>query len=44
MTKFFTTNLQWDLCAGAAILNSLGGRMTDVDGKEIEFDHEWDIK
>ena len=35
---------QWDLCAGAAILNSLGGRMTDIDGKEIHFDDESDFK
>merc|ERR1711878_80370 len=35
---------KWDLCAGAAILNSLGGRTTDVDGNEIDFDHEWDFK
>ena len=35
---------QWDLCAGAAILNSLGGRMTDIDGKEIHFDDETDFK
>jgi len=35
---------KWDLCAGAAILNSLGGRMTDIDGKEIHFDDETDFK
>jgi len=35
---------KWDLCAGAAILNSLGGRMTDIEGKEINFDHEWEFK
>lgn len=35
---------KWDLCAGAAILNSLGGRLTDINGKEIDFEHEWEFK
>jgi len=35
---------KWDLCAGAAILNTLGGRMTDTEGKEINFANEWDFK
>jgi len=35
---------KWDLCAGAAILNSLGGRITDTQGKDITFDHEWEFK
>jgi len=35
---------KWDLCAGAAILNTLGGRMTDADGKDIDFANEWEFK
>ena len=32
---------KWDICAGAAILNSLGGRLTDADGKDIDFKNKW---
>lgn len=28
---------KWDLCAGNAILNAVGGRMTDFNGKEINY-------
>lgn len=28
---------KWDLCAGNAILNSLGGHMTDFQGNEINY-------
>lgn len=28
---------KWDLCAGNAILHSLGGSMTDLKGNEIDF-------
>ena len=33
---------KWDICAGAAILNSLGGRLTDADGKDIDFKNKWE--
>ena len=35
---------KWDICAGAAILNSLGGRLTDADGKDIDFKNKWEYK
>ena len=35
---------KWDICAGAAILNTLGGRLTDADGKEIDFSKAWEYK
>jgi len=35
---------KWDICAGAAILNSLGGRLTDAEGKDIDFKNKWDYK
>jgi len=35
---------KWDLCAGAAILNTLGGRVTDADGKDINFQNEWEFR
>ena len=28
---------KWDLCAGNAILNALGGNMTDLKGKTIDY-------
>lgn len=28
---------KWDLCAGNAIVNSLGGRMTTLKGDEISY-------
>ena len=28
---------KWDLCAGNAILNSLGGAMTDLKGTTIDY-------
>lgn len=35
---------KWDLCAGAAILNTLGGRLTDAEGEDIDFSHEWEYR
>ena len=35
---------KWDLCAGAAILNSLGGRMTDAEGQDIDFKNKWEFR
>lgn len=34
---------KWDLCAGAAILNTLGGRMSDAEGNNIDFTNEWEF-
>lgn len=31
---------KWDLCAGNAILNSLDGKMTTLDGKIIDYGSE----
>ena len=28
---------KWDICAGAAILNALGGKMTTLNGETIDF-------
>jgi inositol monophosphatase 3 len=28
---------KWDLCAGNAILNALGGNMTDLKGQTIDY-------
>lgn len=28
---------KWDLCSGNAILNSLGGKMTDFKGNELSY-------
>ena len=30
---------KWDICAGDAILRALGGRLTDLDGKEVDYRH-----
>ena len=35
---------KWDICAGAAILNTLGGRLTDAEGKDIDFSKDWQYK
>lgn len=35
---------KWDLCAGAAILNTLGGRLTDAEGKDLDFTNEWEFR
>ncbi|XP_036940304.1 inositol monophosphatase 3 [Acanthopagrus latus] len=31
---------KWDICAGAAILNALGGRMTTLMGEDIDYSGE----
>ena len=28
---------KWDICPGDALLGALGGKMTDLDGKEIDY-------
>ena len=28
---------KWDICAGDAILRALGGKLTDLDGKEVDY-------
>lgn len=28
---------KWDLCSGNAILNALGGKMTDFKGNELRY-------
>ena len=28
---------KWDICAGDAILRALGGRLTDLDGREVDY-------
>jgi myo-inositol-1(or 4)-monophosphatase len=30
----------WDFAAGAIILTEAGGRLTDVDGKQLTFDRK----
>ncbi len=33
-----TSNIyKWDLCAPNAIINSMGGKMTDINGNEINY-------
>jgi len=34
---------EWDICAMHAIINAAGGKMTDLDGKEIKYNKE-DVK
>ena len=31
---------KWDICAGDAILRALGGRLTDLDGREVDYRDE----
>lgn len=33
---------RWDTCAPEALLKSLGGQLTDITGKEIEYSHRLD--
>ena len=28
---------KWDICAGDAILRALGGTLTDLDGREVDY-------
>ena len=28
---------KWDICPGDALLGALGGKMTDLNGKEIDY-------
>ena len=28
---------KWDICAGNAILNALGGRLTQLTGEEVDY-------
>ena len=30
---------KWDICAGNALLNTVGGRMTDLSGIEIDYSY-----
>lgn len=35
---------KWDICAGNAILNAIGGRMTTLAGDELQYGSVWDVK
>lgn len=35
---------KWDLCAGNAILNSLNGKMTDLQNEEIKYLSDGNVK
>ena len=35
---------KWDICAGSAILRQAGGKMTTLDGSDIDFSHNSDPK
>lgn len=35
---------KWDICAGNALLNTLGGKMTALDGSVIDFSDPLDLK
>ena len=35
---------KWDICAGNAIINSLGGHQTTLLGKEIDYSNSGDPK
>lgn len=35
---------KWDICSGDAILRAIGGKQTDLSGKDINYDHSLDPK
>ena len=35
---------KWDICAGDAILRTLGGKQTDLRGNDINYSHNLDPK
>jgi len=35
---------KWDICAGDAILRTLGGKQTKLNGEDIDYDHHGDPK
>ena len=35
---------KWDLCAPSAIVSSLKGKLTDINGKDIDFSYKSDVK
>lgn len=35
---------KWDICSGDAILRTLGGKQTKLDGSDIDYDHRGDPK
>ena len=35
---------RWDICAGDAILRSFGGKMTKLNGAEINYGDQFDVK
>jgi len=40
-----TTHMKkWDVCAGAALLNTAEGRLTDLNGKDIDFKSPYDYR
>jgi len=40
-----TTHMKkWDICAGAALLNTAEGRITDLNGKDIDFKNPFDYR
>jgi hypothetical protein len=35
---------KWDLCAPNAIISSLNGKLTDINGSFIDFSHRSNVK
>ena len=35
---------KWDICAGDAILRTVGGKQTDLRGNDINYSHNLDPK